>query len=70
MQEIVQRIEEIKEFGDVPAYVAEVCNGIVYVCRNNGVFHRGDECDLAGRAVFIGAFTQEQAIEFLEVINA
>jgi len=56
-----EKIEEIKAFGDVPAYSVEIGYKYIYVCRNNGQFHKGDApSGSEGWATFIGKFTAEE----------
>jgi hypothetical protein len=40
-------------------YSADAGTKYIYVCRNNGQFHRGDCVGIAGFASFIGRYTRD-----------
>ena len=67
IKEIVEKIESANEFGNVPAYSVEAGRKYIYVCRNNGQFHRGNAPNGGGWATFIGKFTADEAKEFFGI---
>lgn len=69
MKELVDAIERIPQWegGDVPAYAAEAGRKYIYVCLNNGQFHRGDAPQGNGAwATYCGKLTYDQAVQWLE----
>jgi len=68
LEEIAEKINELKVFGDTPAFCAEVHNRRIYVCRNDGQFHRGSCQGMAGWGTFVGKYTKKEALEFLEEV--
>ena len=62
LKAIGEQIESKKEFGDIPAYSVEVGRKYIYVCKNNGQFHRGDMEGVGGYATFVGKYSRDGAI--------
>jgi hypothetical protein len=61
INEVKEKIESIMEFGGIPKFVVVKSQKHLYVCRNNGQFHKGDCCNIPGFATFIGKFTADEA---------
>jgi hypothetical protein len=53
-------LKQIVEKIDGPEYVAEAGTKYIYMCRNDGQFHRGDCVGIAGFATFIGRYTRDE----------
>jgi len=66
LKKISDKIESIYIFGNLSTYITKIKNGLIYVCLNDGQFHFGNKCNQAGYSKFIGAFTKQEAIDFLE----
>jgi hypothetical protein len=65
MTEICEAIESSMAFGEVPEFKTERTRRYIFVCRNNGQFHRGDAPIGGGYATFEGRFTKESALKFM-----
>jgi hypothetical protein len=59
LKKIKKEIEGICEFGDIPAFSVQVGTKYIYVCRNNGAFHKGEMTGVNGYATFVGKFTTQ-----------
>jgi len=62
LKEVAQKIEQIKEFGEIPSYSVQACKKYLYVCRNNGQFHKGEANGKPGWAKFLGQFSRDEAV--------
>ncbi len=58
---VMEALDAKTEFGNVPKYAVSVKGGYLYVCRNNGQFHRGGSSGVPGYATFLGRFTAQEA---------
>lgn len=67
LQEIKEAIEDIMMFGEIPAFVCECTHKYIYVCRNNGCFHKGNADNTGGWATFVGKFTIIEANEYFDL---
>ncbi len=64
IDEIKNKIENIKEFGDIPRYTVEIEKNKLVVCMNNGQFTTDETMsNKDGRATFIGKFSPTDAIK-------
>jgi len=67
LEELKKLFDNVMEFGDIPRFSTEIYHRRLYVCRNNGQFHRGDMDGRGGWATFVGKFTRRQGLEFLSL---
>ena len=62
--DIIEKIESITAFGDIPAYSASRRGSKIAVCRNNGAFHTDPAWSGSrGWATFLGYYTKAEAYE-------
>ena len=62
-EEVYETMEGKMEFGDVPAFVLEKEKKEVFVCRNNGAFHKGNATSGSGGwADFLFGGTKEEFV--------
>ena len=64
---IMEKIESSKEFGEIPSYSVEAGRKYLYVCKNNGQFHKGNAPHGGGWATFIGKFSVDEARVFFGI---
>lgn len=62
-KEMISKIEKFYNFSS--ELVAEIGRKYVYVCRNNGAFHKGDMSGVGGWATFCHKTTIEEVYKGL-----
>jgi carotenoid cleavage dioxygenase-like enzyme len=68
MTELAQWFDEnCFEFGDIPRYSAGSTWKYIYVCKNNGAFHRGNRINCPGFASYMGRYTKPEIIELIYI---
>ena len=61
-----QAKEYVDDFNSGRDYVVEMKRKYIYVCLNNGQFHTGNCCNMGGYAKFVGKFSVDEFLEWVE----
>lgn len=68
IEQVKEKIEDIKAFGDIPRYAVEIENGMLTICGNDGQFTNNPQMSgIDGYATFVGVFSVDDAIHFFNL---